>query len=70
MAATDITRNTRSMSFTLGWKERKAIRSVIKNGTYLRLREEWKLTSSRFYVQARTFDQVEDLEWLALMIKN
>jgi hypothetical protein len=32
MAATDIKKGPSTLYFTLGWKERKAIRSVIKNG--------------------------------------
>lgn len=70
MAATEIIENRNSMFFTLGWKQRKAIRSVLRNGTFLRVKETKGILSSRFYVQARTKDQMEELAWVAVMVKS
>ena len=70
MAATEMITTRNGAVFTLCWKERKAMRSVIKSGTHLRIKETWKLTSSRFHIQARTSYQMEELSWVIEMLKS
>lgn len=69
MAATNLIKTRNGMVFTLSWKERKAMRSVIKHGTNLRFKETWKLTSSEFFLQARSSYGMEELAMIKQMVQ-
>lgn len=70
MKAKNIIATRRAVVFNIGWREKKAIRELLHTETTLHIKENAKLTGSRFTVVAKTWKQLEELAWLIHMLKN